>query len=96
MESEAEVVPPAAVKSASFAIVVPRRTAASSDFLKFADDTSNGEEEEVEVEIEPAYYSDGTKIPVFTPVSSRCYYCCVWRLPVWAVVVVRGFCADRK
>jgi len=94
MASEAEVVPPAAVKSASFAIVVPRRTAASSDFLKFPDDTSSGEEE-AEVEIEPAYYSDGTKIPVFTPVSCHCYYCCAWRPSVWAVVVVRGVCADR-
>jgi hypothetical protein len=58
----------------NFEIVVPKRSAAAEEFEKVEPETESSkaveeEEEEEEMEpIEPAYYYDGGKIPVFTPV----------------------------
>lgn len=76
---ESAAVEPAAVEPAKFEIVVPPPMADTGQFLKFVDADTEGaeekeieEEEEEEEEILPAYYSEGTRIPVFTPVGYRC------------------------
>jgi len=73
MASAAVIAPVAVVEPNGFEVVVPPQMTDPGEFLKFVDEDL--EEEEVEEEIVPAYYSDGTKIPVFTPVSCCCCYC---------------------
>jgi hypothetical protein len=53
-----------------FEVAVPQRTASLNEFQKFPDEEEETKDDVDDEPIEPAYYSQGTAIPVFTPV--RC------------------------
>jgi hypothetical protein len=69
LKNEEPPVEPSPAKK--FEVAVPPRTASLNEFQKFPEEDEETKDDDVDDEpIEPAYYSQGTAIPVFTPV--RC------------------------